>query len=67
MIIEEIIVGWKNYVFPNKETEELAKKRISVCLDCKKLTDRHYCSICHCYMPAKVRSPKSTCPKRLWV
>ena len=68
-MIEEIIVGWKNYVFPNKEAEELAKKRLLICLDktkCKKLTDRHFCSICHCYMPAKVRSPKSKCPKRLW-
>jgi hypothetical protein len=67
MILEEIIAGWKNYVFPNKQVEELAKKRIKICLDCKKLNQRHFCTICHCYMPAKVRSPKSTCPKRLWV
>ena len=68
--LEEIYTGWKNYVFPNPETEELAKKRIAICLDqtqCKKLNDRHFCTICHCYMPAKVRSPKSVCPRRLWI
>jgi len=69
MIVEEIIVGWKNYIFPNTEVEAEAIRRISICLDktkCTKLSDRHYCTVCHCYMPAKVRSPKSTCPKRLW-
>jgi hypothetical protein len=64
--LEEIITGWKNYVFPNKEVEELAKERIKICLNCSKLTDRNFCSICHCYMPAKVRSYRSSCPIKKW-
>lgn len=66
MVFEEIIAGWKNYVFPNKEVEELAKNRIKICLSCPKISERHFCNICHCYMPAKVRSPKSTCPLVKW-
>lgn len=65
-IFEEIVAGWTNFVFPNKEIEELAKKRLKICLPCKKISDRNYCKICRCYMPAKVRSPKSTCPLRFW-
>lgn len=67
--LEEILNGWKNYIFPNKKVEELAKKRISICLNkqiCKKLSNRNYCGICNCYMPAKVRNPKSKCPKNYW-
>ena len=64
--LEEIIIGWKNYVFPNKMIEEQAKDRLKVCLDCKLLSERYFCNVCHCFMPAKVRNPKSTCPKKLW-
>jgi hypothetical protein len=69
MIFEEIVAGWKNYVFPNPQVEEEAKRRLKICLDksiCKKLSNRNYCTICRCYMPAKVRSPKSKCPLRKW-
>lgn len=65
--LEEIIIGWKNYVFPNKCVEEQAKERLKVCLNCKLLSDRFFCNICHCYMPAKVRSPKSSCLKNYWI
>lgn len=69
MNFDEIIVGWKNYIFPNKEVEELAKKRLKICLDktiCEKLSNTYSCKICRCYMPAKVRSVKSKCPLRHW-
>ena len=65
-MLEEIIAGWKNYVFPNKEVEEEAKRRIAICISCDKLSDRRYCKICRCFMPAKVRSPKSKCPLKKW-
>lgn len=65
--LEEIVSGWKNYVFPSEFMEGKAKRRLSVCLDCPLLSDRNFCNICHCFMPAKVRSPKSTCPKNKWV
>ena len=69
MIVEEIITGWKNFVFKDKQTEKIAKERIAVCLDkkkCTKLNERFFCTICNCYMPAKVRSPRSKCPLRKW-
>lgn len=67
--IEEIFFGWKNYIWPNKNVEVMAKKRIVICADktiCDKLKTNKRCSLCGCYMPAKVRSPKSKCPKKLW-
>lgn len=68
-LLNEIYNGWKNYIFPNKETEELAKKRISICTNkklCDKLSKRKTCNICGCFMPAKVRNPKSRCPINKW-
>ena len=55
-------------MFKSEAIEILAKNRIKICVDkCdefRKIDKR--CSVCKCYMPAKVRSPKSNCPKRLW-
>lgn len=69
--LEEIINGWGNYIFKNKEVEELAKKRLSICLDNqgkndKCMSDRNFCNNCGCFIPAKVRSETSQCPKRKW-
>lgn len=65
----EIVNGWKNLAFPNKEVEIEAKKRIQVCLECpdEKYDDNSKrCKLCGCFMPAKVRSVKSKCPLRYW-
>ena len=62
----EIYEGWKNLTFQNPKTEELAKKRIKICIGCDKLNDRNFCQLCGCYMPAKVRSPKSRCRISKW-
>lgn len=66
--LSEIYDGWKNYVFPTPEMELKAKERISVCVknECNKFRTNNTCSICGCYMPAKVRSPKSKCPINKW-
>lgn len=68
MGLQEIFEGWKNYTFPNSDVENIAKKRITICLknDCSKLTKNHRCGVCGCYVPAKVRSIKSKCPLNLW-
>lgn len=68
MSLSEIYEGWKNYTFPNKKVEEIAKERIAICVsnDCKKFTKKYRCKICGCYMPAKVRSTKSKCPIGKW-
>ena len=64
----DIYTGWKNYVFPNPEIEAEAKKRIEICVDneCKKFRSNKTCAICGCYMPAKVRNPKSKCQINKW-
>ena len=64
----EIFEGWKNLTFPNPQIEDLAKKRITICVknDCKKFKENKTCAMCGCYMPAKVRSRKSKCLKGLW-
>ena len=66
--LSEIYAGWKNYTFPNPEIEKEAKKRMEICIenDCKKLRPNNTCAVCGCYMPAKVRSPKSHCLLKKW-
>jgi len=66
--LSEIYEGWKNLTFPSPQIEELAKKRISICVanECKKFKANKSCALCGCYMPAKVRSPKSSCLLKKW-
>ena len=66
--LSEIYEGWKNYVFPNPRVEEEAKRRIEICVSnkCKKFNANKTCALCNCYMPAKVRSPKSKCGIGKW-
>lgn len=64
--LSEIISGWKNYMFPNKEVEEIAIKRMETCINCDRLKPDNRCGICGCFMVAKVRSLKSTCPLDKW-
>ena len=64
--LSEIFEGWKNYTFPNPTIEKQAKRRMEICVGCDRLTDRNFCKQCGCYMPAKVRSPKSKCWLRKW-
>ena len=64
--LKEIYSGWKNYVFANPDVEELAKNRMEICVDCEFLSSRSYCALCGCFMPAKVRSPKSKCRAKKW-
>lgn len=65
-ILSEIYDGWKNLAFPSKEMEELAKKRIIICVNCDKFKKNKTCSLCGCYMVAKTRSKKSKCGLRKW-
>ena len=62
-----IIIGWKNFLVKDAEIEEIAEKRMEICLKCDKLRrDNNRCSVCGCYMVAKTRNPKSTCPLNKW-
>jgi hypothetical protein len=65
--IEKIAEGWKNLIFQNPVSEEIGKKRLAICFTCmhrKPITNR--CGVCHCYLPAAVRSSKKKCLKRKW-
>jgi len=64
----EIFAGWKNLTFPTPEIETEAKRRITICVrnECGKFKKNKTCAACGCYMPAKVRSLKSTCKLRKW-
>ena len=64
--LSEIYEGWKNLTFPNPKIEEEAKRRMAICCDCTKLLKNNSCALCGCYMPAKVRSPKSHCKLKKW-
>ena len=64
--LQEIVGGWKNYVFANPDVEEQAKERMEICIKCDFISDRGYCALCGCYMAAKVRSPKSKCRAKKW-
>jgi len=67
-VLAEIFEGWKNYTFPNPQVEELAKKRMAICVsnECKRFRKNKTCALCGCYMPAKIRSPKSKCAIKKW-
>ena len=62
----EIFEGWKNYTFQNPQIEMEAKKRMAICVECEKLKRNNSCTMCGCYMPAKVRSTKSRCKLNKW-
>ena len=66
--LTEIYEGWKNYVFQDPQVEEIAKKRIVICVtnECGKFKANKSCAMCGCYMPAKTRSKASKCPLKKW-
>lgn len=67
-MLQEIYEGWKYFAFPNPQIETEAKRRIAICVEnqCGKFRKNKTCAACGCYMPAKVRSPKSRCKLRKW-
>lgn len=80
--IANILNGWKNYVFKNKDIEELAKQRAVICANCDfskkgsyqqlmpdyslKNVKGYKCNKCGCPLSAKLRSEKETCPINKW-
>jgi hypothetical protein len=63
--MSEILNGWKNVVFPNKHTEQIAKARASICATCEHNV-KSRCKKCGCPLIAKTRSMHSHCPLKLW-
>lgn len=65
-LFNEIISGWSNFIFKNKDVEAKAKKKLEICITCDRFTSLKTCKKCGCYIPAKVRSEKSKCPLGYW-
>lgn len=65
----QIVEGWVNHIFPSEEIKKLAETRAKICSECPKLKN-NFCSKelggCGCYIPAKTKSPDSTCPDDKW-
>jgi hypothetical protein len=40
--------------------------RLNICRKCEQLTSVKICSICKCFMPAKVKLADAECPKGAW-
>ena len=68
--LEEIYTGWKNYIVGNEDIKPLAEQRAKICAMCP-INVKNFCSKeldgCGCYIPAKVCSPNSKCPKDFWI
>jgi hypothetical protein len=69
--IEQIFYGWAKYSFkylgykPDKETADLAQKRLIICDDCEKRIDNK-CKVCGCNLAAKTLVKESECPIKKW-
>ncbi|MCF8372231.1 MAG: hypothetical protein K9H64_11455 [Bacteroidales bacterium] len=66
--LKEILIGWRNLIFGNPQTRQLAKERMEICGTCEHASRSVYlhCDRCGCYIPAKANSPDSNCPVGLW-
>ena len=51
-----------------KENRELYEKRYDICKSCEYIerTPWEYCQICGCYIKAKTKVNKASCPKEYW-
>lgn len=68
--INEIIHGWFNHIkdelgMLDKQTKEIAEKRIKVCEICLH-RQANQCGKCGCFIPSKAASPNSKCPENKW-
>ena len=75
--LKEIIAGYKGYFFPNKESKELADKRLKICEECPELDlEGKFCAMpgtapccgkCGCQIKIKVcGGNKTSCPLKKW-
>ena len=62
----KIIVSWLKML--NKDKRALYNKRYIICKSCEYLESSlwEYCQICGCYVKAKTKVNKASCPKGYW-
>ena len=68
--VTEIYEGFSNLVRANTGRLDIptrieGKRRLDICNTCPK-REGMKCSLCGCYLPAKVLSPSSECPIGNW-
>ena len=72
-LVDEILPGYRNFVFHDPKVEAVAKERLKLCVECEHLN--HFvrskkwgkkCSVCGCPVLVKIRSMDSKCPKGKW-
>ena len=78
--MENILIGWKNFLTKSETTEIKARERAAVCAawpniregklltfihDCLTEIEGTYCAACGCPLSAKVRS-NDICPENKW-
>jgi len=62
--INNIFTGFKNLLTGKEIPQE--KKRLKICGICPHLSNNKTCNVCGCYVPAKVKAPRSKCPENKW-
>jgi hypothetical protein len=67
--IGDILRSCLKAITGDEASEDLAQKRYDICMDCpvrvgQKCAKRK--GGCGCYIPCKIRSNKSKCPKNKW-
>ena len=81
-MLSQIINGWKNFVFKNKETEAMARSRAEICAVCDKAKVGWFeqimpdysikniqglvCGECKCPLSTATRSEDYNCPLKKW-
>ena len=60
---KDIFVGFKNLITGQETPDE--ERKLKICSTCS-FRKKKYCGVCGCYLPAKVKSPGSECPKNKW-
>lgn len=48
------------------DIKALAEQRLDICKTCEKFTPSKTCAQCGCFMPAKTKAIKATCPLGKW-
>lgn len=69
--IGQIIEGHGNNLLSKagmlpEDMEAIAKQRMDICEPCENFTLGRTCKKCGCFMPAKTKAIKATCPIGKW-
>jgi hypothetical protein len=68
--ISEILNGWGNLAkhaigILDDDTKSISENRLEICNSCE-FRQNNICGECRCFLPAKVLSMDSKCPKDKW-